>query len=163
MQDAGIVRAVDLPAVRRGAGIKKVKMRHRRVVALHLSGYENSAIDRLVGRGQGYAASVLREPKVREILHRAYEEFDLSLKALVPKAIITLSRNMDCKDPAVEVRAATEALKVNGKYDEPQKKELTAEEVIEELWNRYEADGSHTQRKTVRRRILTNVGDVHNA
>lgn len=130
-------------------------MVHRKVVALHLEGCSNSEIDSILKRCQGYASNVLRQPKIRAILSRAYEDHDMRLKALVPKALDTLNRNMDCGDPAVEVRASTEVLKANGKYDRANDSQATAEDVVELLWQRAEEDGSVTTQRVTRRRILS--------
>jgi hypothetical protein len=117
-------------------------MRHRQIVALHLSGHPNSLIEKMLGYSPGYVSGVLHNPAVKPLLERLYSDFDMELKALVPTAIRTLGKNMQCGDPAVEVRAATEVLSVNGKYESKKDQATTAEDVIERVLEVVDPDGT---------------------
>jgi len=139
-----VIPAVSLPIVRKGAPFKKLKMIHRKVVALHLTGMSNADIDRILEK-PGYAGSVLTNETVKPVLARAYEEYDMELKALVPLAIQSFRKNVECGDPAVEVRAAKEILMVNGKYDGTKERQATAEDVIERILEQISPDGTRTR------------------
>lgn len=154
------IAASSLPTIRHGGELKHVRMIHRKAIALHLAGHPGVEVDALLKKSNGWSSGLFRQPKIRAILERAYEDYDGELKALIPNAIESLRRNVECGDPAVEVRASSEVLKLNNKYDSPEGTTATAEDVVEQLWERYEADGSHTVQKLIRRRVLTARGDL---
>jgi hypothetical protein len=154
-----LIPATSLPAVRRGKKFKRLSMLHRKVVALHLSGETNVEIESSLNMCHGFAGSVLRRDNVKQVLNRAYEDYDTELKALTPKAIDAYRRNLECGDPAVEVRAAREVLLVNGKYNESEDRRLTAEDVIERVMERISPDGTRT--RYAEKRVLGATG-VHN-
>lgn len=141
---SALVKAASIPSVTavEAAPFRKLKMRHRQVVALHLSGHSNSEIEQLLGRSGGYASQVLNNPTVKLLLERMYSDYDMQLRALVPTAITTLGRNMKCGDPATEVRAAREVLLANGKYDEQGERRVTAEDVVERVLEVVDPDGT---------------------
>jgi hypothetical protein len=155
-----IIPATSLPSIRRGKKFKRLSMIHRKVVALHLSGVTNLEIDSALNMHSGFASNVLRSDKSKRVLEIAYQDFDAELKALTPKAIDAFRRNMDCGDPAVEVRAAREVLMANGKYDESQDRRMTAEDVIERVMERISPDGTRT--RYAEKRVLGADRGVHN-
>lgn len=155
-----VIPTTALPTVQKSRTFKRLSMQHRKVLALHLSGVSNLDIDNALGRRTGYTATVLRRDNVKQALERAYEDYDAELRALTPKAIDAFRRNMDCGDPAVEVRAAREVLLANGKYNEAEDRRLTAEDVIERVMEQIAPDGTRT--RYAEKRILGASRAVHN-
>jgi len=130
-------------------------MKYRRVLALHLSGARNKDIARSLKITEQYVSTILRKDEIRSICAPAYAE---RIEQLVPKALETLERNMECGDASAEVRAADIALKAAGRYVAPGEGAVTAEDVIERVLERISPDG--TRVRATERRIISMKGGL---
>ena len=157
--DMTLIHPSTLP-ITKDQAFRKLKMIHRKVIAFHLMGESCSSIDQVLGRSGGYAANVLRNPTVKSVLEKAYEQFDIELKALVPIGIAALRRNMACGNNAVEVRATEVAFKANQMFEKDQSAVIGAEEVIERIMEQISADGTKTTYKE--RRVVGLQQSVQN-
>ena len=138
--------------------LRRLKVKHRRVLALHLQGVQGTDIARTLGHSPEFVYNTINSSLGQEFLNRAYEQVDIEIRALMPKAVATLSRNMECGDPQAETRAAVEALKLNKKYDDAGD-HGSIEDVIERVVERIDVDGQRlrvSERQIVKR--LVNVG-----
>ncbi len=146
-----------LPTLKK-AGFKRLKMKHRRIVGLHLQGCSNVEIETVLGHSSGYVSTVLHDPLVGALLESAYADYEMEIRALTPSALDAIRRNMESGDGQVELRAADMALKMNGRYDAPEDKKQTAEDVIERILEMVGADGSRL-RYAERRFLNTAEGE----
>lgn len=137
------------------ASFARLRMRHRRIAALHLAGKRNTEIALATGFSPGYISHVLNRDDVKSILSSAYAA---KIEQLVPKAIDALERNLRCGEPASEVRAADIALKASGRYITPGEGQPTAEDVIERVLERISPDGTTT--RAIERRVLNIKGST---
>lgn len=145
-----------LPAtVANSAAFKRMRMRHRRVLALHLAGKRNFEIAAALRLSDAYVGHVLRRDDSKALCAPVYAE---RIEQLVPKAIDALERNMRCGDSSTEVRAADIALKVAGRYSNTDEGKSTAEDVIERVLERIAPDGSRT--RATERRVVRMKGDI---
>jgi hypothetical protein len=131
-----------LPVVKKDAGFKRLKMKHRRIIALHLDGCSNVEIAVAMDANPAYISNVLNDPLVQKFLEDAYKDFDQEIKALTPGAIAAVRRNLDCGEGKLELKAADMAFKVNHRYAEKDDARQTAEDVIERMVERLGPDGS---------------------
>lgn len=141
---------LELPTVN-SVEFKRVGMKHRRVIALHLRGAPASDIDTILNHSPGYASAVLRNPKIKDLLTKFYEDYDVELQGLIPGAIDAIRRNQKCGDPGNELKAADLTFKAAGHYDRQEAAASTAEDVIERMLEIATKDGS-TIRFAERRR-----------
>lgn len=155
MSSATLPCLSDLP-IAGEAPFRRLSMRHRRVVALHLAGYSGVQIDTALGCSSGYAGSVLRNPRTKPLLDAAYAEYERELIALFPKGIETIRRHLDNVDGQIALRAVDLLFKATGRYrgieDAPQ---TTAEDVIERILERILPDG--TKQTLSLRRVVKSV------
>jgi len=151
MSEATLIPSIlDLPTVE-SVDFKKVGMKHRRIVALHLQGHTGIDIDGILQYPPGYSSSVLRNPKIKDLLSRFYQDFDIELQGLIPGAIDAIRRNQTCGNPPDELRAADISFKASGHYDKQEAAASTAEDVIERMLEIATKEGS-TIRYAERRR-----------
>lgn len=150
MASAELLPAETTALAERGQ-FKRFKMKHRRIVALHLRGKSQTAIAAAVGCSPSLVSTTLRRPQAKAILAEAYAQYDAEARALFPLALDAIRRNIQSGDGQTELKAADMALKINGKYEQAAESAVTAEDVIERVLERIDADGT-TVRVTERRR-----------
>lgn len=141
------------------APFKRLKMKHRVVIAEHLRGRSNTAIAESLGVSPDYISYVLNNPTVKPVLERAYSDYEMELRALVPECIAAIRRNLRCGDAQGELRAAELGMKANRMFDSRDDSRQTAEDVIERILERIMPDGSKVK-ITERRRLASGVLDV---
>ena len=141
MAESVLSPVATLPSVQQG-GLRRLKMKHRRILALHLAGQSNAVVAETLGCKSSYVSQVLNDPLSRTFLEAAYRDYDQEIRALTPLAVEAIRRNLDNPDGQVALRAADLAFKVNGRYESKQDDRPTAEDVIERILERVEADGS---------------------
>lgn len=133
-----------LPAVQK-EGFKRLRMKHRRIIALHLAGEPNVDIASTLGHHPAYISMVLRDPLVKTVLEAAYSDYEMEIRALTPSAIEAVRKHLDSADGSVALRAADMAFKINGRYEQREENRVTAEDVIERILQTVGADGSRLQ------------------
>ena len=131
----------DLPTVKQ-APFKRLKMRHRRVIALHLQGVSNVDIASVLGSSQGYVSQVLRNPTVIPILQRCYEDFEQEFQSLTPLCIQALRDSLESDDPTHQLKAVDITFKRQGAYERKEDGRATAEDVIERILEIQGKDGT---------------------
>ena len=131
----------NLSGSRTDTHIVKPTAQHRRVVALHLSGWSTSSIAVALGRHYSWVSNVLASPIIREIIERIQNEVDRELSALFPTAVKTIKDVMERGSDSAKIRAAELVLKSQGKIKEGEKKTETAEDVVAQILARVEVDG----------------------
>ncbi len=113
------------------APFKRLRMKHRRIIALHVSGKSNPVIARMLDVAPSTVSQTLNNPAVTPILTSIYEQYDRELKALYPLAIDSMREAMESDDYTAKLRAADLYFKTQGKYNEKQENERTAENIVE--------------------------------
>lgn len=144
----------DLPTTQ-AAPFRRLRMRHRQVLALHCAGMPNSEIDTTLGRGAGYAASVLRNDAVRPVLEALYRDYETEMRGLFPLAVEALRTHLANLDGNVALRAADLLFKVTGRYAQVEGATLTAEDIVERVLERVAPDG--TRQTLSLKRIVRSV------
>lgn len=116
--------------------IKRLSMKHRRVIALHLQGYDASKIASAMGLKAPTVYAILRNPTVQGIISQAISAYDDDIAALMGPAIGTVRFAMEQKESSLKeaLRAADMAIKMNGKYRDVAEKGDTAEDVIQRIY-----------------------------
>ncbi len=138
------IEVADLPTVKHQP-FKRLKMRHRRVIVLHLQGVANTDIAVALGCSAGYVSQVLRNPTVIPILQRCYEDYEAEFQSLTPLCIKALRRNIECGEGAIELKAVDIAFRRQGVYEKKVDTSATAEDVIERILKITGRDGSRLE------------------
>lgn len=142
---------VDFNVVKQ-APFKRLRMKHRRVIALHVSGYSNAEVARMLDVSQGAVAYILSNETVRPVLTAIYEQFDSELKSLYPLAIDSMRLAMREGEHKDALKAADLYFKTQGTYDRKEEAGHTAESVIEMILK--EAGGAVRKIKYTERKFL---------
>lgn len=138
------IDVVDLPTIQR-APFRRLKMRHRRVIAAHLQGVSNTDIASALGCSQGYVSQVLNNPTVVPILQRCYEDFEREFHSLTPLCIEALRDNLIGDDGSLQLKAVDLTFKRQGVYEKKVDLTTTAEDVIEKILKITNRDGSRLE------------------
>lgn len=150
-----IRRTPTLPDLAQAVELRRLKITHRRVLTLHLMGLPGTEIATRLGKSTAFVYNTIRSAPGQAFLNRAYEIVDCEIKALMPKAVEAIRRNLDCDDGQIEVRAAEQVMKLNKKYDDSSERQLTAEDVIERVLEQINPDG--TRIRLSEKRIYSGV------
>ena len=110
--------------------LKKLRPKHRMIIAYHLNGLTNAEIATILGYADTYVSVVLNDPMVQSVLARCYEDQELELRGLMPKAVDAIRTGLSNSDDKVKLKASDQYWRVRGRYKEAEKKEETAEDVI---------------------------------
>lgn len=113
------------------APFKRLRMKHRRIIALHVSGHSNVEIARMEETSPVTVSNVLNNPITKPILTSIYEQFDQELKALFPLAIDSMRDAMRDGEHKDALKAADLYFKTQGTYDKKEDVGHTAESIIE--------------------------------
>ena len=138
------IEVADLPIIQK-APFKRLRMRHRRVIAAHLQGASNIEIAASLGCSQGYVSQVLHNPTVVPILQRCYDEYEREFQALTPLCISALRSNLECEEGNLQLKAVDLTFKRQGAYDRAIDTGTTAEDVIEKILKITNPDGSRLE------------------
>lgn len=141
------------------APFKRIKMKHRRIIALHVSGHANADIARMLDVTSTAVAQTLANPKVQPILASIYEQFDKELKALYPLAIDAMRDAMNSDEHGAALKAADLYFKTQGTYERKEEAGHTAESIIEVILEK--AEGLVRKVKYTERKFLS--ADVRGA
>lgn len=139
--DIHTVGVNDLPTVKK-APFRRLKMRHRRIIACHIQGVSNSQIAVSIGCSAGYISQVLNNPTVIPILQRCYQEYETEFQALTPLCIAALRDSLESDDPVNQMKAVDLTFKRQGAYDRKESTAATAEDVIERILKISGKDGT---------------------
>lgn len=153
---------VNLPTANT-APFRRLKMVHRRVIALHLMGKSNAAIERALGRSSGYVSGVLNNPTVQPVLERCYRDYEREMRALFPLTVEAIRGALERGETPERLRAADLWHKIHGTYDKQKDTSQTAEDVIERILEQVNSDG--TKLRVIERRKFihaTPLGDSPN-
>lgn len=131
----------DLPTVKK-APFRRLKMRHRRIIACHIQGISNGQIAVSIGCSVGYVSQVLNNPTVIPILQRCYQEYETEFQSLTPLCIAALRDNLESDDPTNQLKAVDLTFKRQGAYDRKESTAATAEDVIERILKISGSDGT---------------------
>lgn len=139
--DTQAIGIADLPVVKK-APFRRLKMRHRRVIACHIQGISNIDIAVSLGCSPGYVSQVLNNPTVIPILQRCYDEYETEFQALTPLCIAALRDSLESDDPTNQLKAVDLTFKRQGAYDKKESTAATAEDVIERILKISGKDGT---------------------
>lgn len=139
--DIQMVGIADLPVVKK-APFRRLKMRHRRIIACHIQGVSNGQIAVSLGCSPGYVSQVLNNPTVLPILRRCYEEYEAEFQSLTPLCIAALRDSLEGDDPTNQLKAVDLTFKRQGAYDRKESTAATAEDVIERILKISGRDGT---------------------
>jgi len=113
--------------------LKRLKMKHRRVVGLHLQGLSNIQIAAALGLSAGSVSCILNNPTCQEILERAFRECDRELRALYPSVVGRIREILDAGSDGDALGAIDRFAKLTGRYREAEEKQATAEDVVRRI------------------------------
>ena len=131
--------------------IKKLKVKHRRMIALYLQGYNYNEIARALGCNPVTVGAVIRNPTVRGVLERAYSEYDHQLKALVPLGIDAIRDCLLSGEERVRLQAVDRLFGAIEQSDKKRSTDTTAEDVIRRIISVRHGDSEVTVADEVRR------------
>jgi hypothetical protein len=149
------IEPADLPTVKQ-APFKRLKMRHRRVIAAHLQGASNVDIASALGSSAGYVSQVLNNPTVIPVLERCYADYEREFQGLTPLCINALRDNLIGDDPSQQLKAVDLTFKRQGAYEKKVDTAATAEDVIERI---LEITGNDGTRLRFSERRFLKAGD----
>lgn len=144
---AGSYSPITLPSRDGVKPITRIKMKHRRMVALHIEGLSHTEIAKIIGCSPATVSTVIHNPTIKPILARIYAEFDdliLGLKPLVYEALRKVLRDGSSD---MKLKAIDRWGKITGEFKDTSDPGQTAEEVVKMLLKvRHEnSDGSATE------------------
>jgi hypothetical protein len=113
--------------------IRRLKVKHRRMISLFMQGYSYKQIAMQLGCRPETVGAVIRNPAARAILDRAYAEHEQTLKALVPLTTGVLRRGLLDPDVEVGLKATDQLYKMLGKYKAAETSGASAEDVIRRI------------------------------
>lgn len=115
--------------------IQRLTVKHRRIVALHLTGkHSNVQVAKMLGISPATVSAVLRNPAVSSILQRSKESMDMELESMFALAIERLRKILLHGDDKTAMTAVDKVLRVLGKFDAPEERTRdTAEDVIKRI------------------------------
>lgn len=131
------------------AAFGRLRLSHRRILALHLKGHTAARVAEAMQLSEGSVRAILRRDDCKRVLSNSYAERILHL---LPRAIVTVDKHMNDSDGQVALRAADIALRLNGRFEAAAESVVTAEDIIERVMERISPDGT-TTRLTERRRF----------
>jgi transposase len=149
------IEVADLPTTKH-VPFKRLKMRHRRVIACHLQGVSNKDIAVSLGCSVGYVSMVLNNPTVAPILQQCYKDYEREFQALTPLCIAALRDNLEGEDPTHQLKAVDLTFKRQGTYEKKVDTAATAEDVIERI---LEITGNDGTRLRFSERRFLKAGD----
>ena len=124
------LRTGHIPAL----GEHTLSPRELRIVSLWLEGKSQDEIAKEVGMCQQGVSKAMNRPHVltrmRELIDSGFRSADDELKALYPRAVKVLGREMGNASPGVALKAADKVLKAVGKYTQPIEARPSAEECL---------------------------------
>ena len=127
--------------------IKRLKMKHRRVVALHIEGLSYNEIAKLTGLAPATVGVIIRNPTIKPILERIYAEYDDLIRGLKPLVYEAMRDTLRNGSRADKLKAIDRWGKITGEFKDEGNVGQTAEEVVKMLLHaRHQAaDGSVTE------------------
>jgi len=106
----------DLPALDQPA-FKKLNIRHRRVIYLHLQGHSNKDIATALGRSPAWIGNVLRNPAITPVLEALYNDFETELQGMTGLAVDAIRDSLEYGDRGEQMKAADLLFKRQGAYN----------------------------------------------
>lgn len=139
--------AVYTPPVRGVKGIKRITMKHRRMVAMHVQGVPHVEIARTLGCAAATVSVVLNNPTIRAVLSRIHAEFDNYIMDLKPLVHEALRDSLSKGSRAEKMKAIDRWGRITGEFKDAPAQDQSAEDVIQRaLKIRHTgADGSVTE------------------
>lgn len=123
--------------------LKKLTIRHRRMIALHIQGYTAAEIARALDCHPGTVGVVLRNPTVQPILEMVYADYERELKALFPLGIRALRTGLLSTNDRIALSASDQLFRVQGRYTPDKAGERDATDTVREIIRlRHEASGT---------------------
>ncbi|KKL99131.1 hypothetical protein LCGC14_1817440, partial [marine sediment metagenome] len=110
--------------------LRKLRVVHRRMIALHLRGFSNRDIQVMTGHSEMSVGRVLRDPLSQVIIQQYMDGIELELDALMPDAVDALRRGLNSEEARVAIVAADKFFRATGRYARSEDKTETAEDVI---------------------------------
>lgn len=121
--------------------IKRLTMRHRRIVALFLQGIKESEIAIATGYRTATIYAVLKNPAVTPILDKAFEDADARLKAMAGLATDAVRDAMIDSDNEVRLKGVDRWAKMTGRFKDTPDGPASAEDVVQRLIQLRHEDG----------------------
>jgi hypothetical protein len=142
-----LLPAVYTPPVRGVKGIKRITMKHRRMVAMHVQGRPHVDIARALGCAPATVSVVLNNPTIRAVLSRIHEEFDGYIMDLKPLVHEALRDSLTKGSRSEKMKAIDRWGRITGEFKDQPVQDQSAEDVIQRaLKIRHTgADGSITE------------------
>lgn len=131
--------------VRRANGarkLKKLSARHLKIISLHLAGKSGEQIASLIGCTVVTVSRILNDPLARDLLTKVYEDRQAEIDALAGDAIQAVREGLQGDHPLREkLMAVDKFTKLKDSIGKGEDEGLTAEDVIERMFNRMNVAG----------------------
>ena len=111
--------------------LKRLNVKHRNVIALHLRGLSARDIRDITGLCERSVYKIINDPLSQDIVRHYIEGIDAELEALAPLAVGAVRDGLNEKqDPRVRLLAADRFFKATGRYVQAEQKRESAEDVL---------------------------------
>lgn len=111
--------------------LKRLNVKHRNVIALHLRGLSARDISEITGLSEVTIYKTINDPLSQEIVRGYIEGLDAELEALAPLAVDAVRSGLDAKqEPRVRLLAADRFFKATGRYTSAEQQRESAEDVL---------------------------------
>ena len=100
---------------KRTKSLQRLSIRHRTIIALHLSGKTGPQIAEYVGCSVGSVYQILRDPSARKIIEHYLEGIEGDLAALLPKAVEAVRSGLDHPSPKIYLGAVDRFAKMTSR------------------------------------------------
>lgn len=130
--------------------LKKLRPKHKNVIALHLRGLSNRDVAFVTGLHEQYIGDILGDPLSHEVIQAYLSGIDHELAALAPKAVDALRSGLDSDNNSIKLQAADRFFKVTGKYAQAESTGETAEDVLARALARVASENAASLREVTR-------------
>jgi hypothetical protein len=112
-------------------GIKRITMKHRRMVAMHVKGHTCTEIAKMLGTSPGTVSVVLNNPTIRAVLQRIHAEFDGYIQDLKPLVYESLRDTLVHGTRTEKLKAIDRWGRITGEFKDTPMQDVSAEDVIQ--------------------------------
>ena len=110
--------------------LKKLKGKHKTIVALHLQGLNRVDIGAIAECTPEYVSMVLKQPVAKEYMAEMNAYMDQRLEQSFGKAVEVIHETLDSDDEEIQLKAARLALEATGRLKGSEQKTRSAEDVV---------------------------------
>lgn len=134
MSEAALsTEAMYLPPARRRTPLARLRIKHLRVLSLHMQGGSNTEIATLLEVTPAFVANTIRDELSQEVIAAGLADYEHELKALAPLVVERTRRALRDGDHKDALGAANFWAKTQGKFAATEKTASSAEDVVQKI------------------------------